>query len=306
MTHPPPPDPLWQPSPAPTDAVLQPPPPLPWEQQVSEPAAPPPPVSAPPAAPSYRIRSTRAAARPTAPIHAPHGTTTPTWQPEPVRRKARRWPIIGIIVAALVLCGGVIVSGSAVLFGTVVSGPDGSSSGPLPEIEEQPAIAAPTPSPSGSDAPAVSFGAPTAVVDGGPDTSFDLAVGTGVRFSDQDGTWTVALLGVEWVEACEDLLGGALPAVVFDIQYEVTEGGVSIIPLAEFAFALTDGTTARVGLLPACAEPPLDYTTIYAGTVHRGRIAVELPAGARRGGALTYGQLGEPTASWTVLAHAGD
>jgi hypothetical protein len=217
-----------------------------------------------------------------------------------VRRKARSWPIIGIIVAVLVLCGGVIVSGSAVLFGTVVSGPDGSSSGPLPEIGEQPAIGAPSRSPSGS-------GAPVAVVEGGPDTSFDLPVGTGVRFSDQDGTWIVALLGVEWVEACEDLLGGTLPVVVFDIQYEVTEGVVSIVPLTDFAFALTDGTTARVGLLPACAEPPLDYTIIYAGTVHRGRIAVELPAGADGvSGELTYGQVGEPTASWTVPAHAAD
>ena len=253
MTHPPPPDPLWQPSPAPTDAVLQPPPPLPWEEQVSEPAAPPPPVSAPPAAPSYRIRPTRAPARPTAPTHAPHGTTTPTWQPEPVRRRNRSWAIIGIIVVTLV-CGGTITSWAAALLAAItISG--AASTGPLPEIEEQPAIAAPSRSPSGSGGPAVSFGAPVAVVEGGPDTSFDLPVGTGVRFSDQDGTWTVALLGVEWVEACEDLLGSTLPVVVFDIQYEVTEGAVSIIPRTDFAFALTDGTTAGSVCSPPAPSP---------------------------------------------------
>jgi hypothetical protein len=81
----------------------------------------------------------------------------------------------------------------------------------------------------------------------------------------------------------------------------VIEGAVSIIPLTDFAFVLTNGTTARVGLLPTCAEPPLDYTIISAGDVRRGRIAVELPADAESmSGKLAYGQLGVPTASWTI------
>lgn len=143
------------------------------------------------------------------------------------------------------------------------------------------------------------------MVSGGPKTSFDLPPGTGVRFSDQDGTWTVALLGIEWVDECEDVLGSAVPVVVFDLRYEVIEGAVSIIPLNDFALVLANGTTARVGLLPTCAEPPLDYTIISAGDVRRGRIAVELPSGDDgAGGELTYGQLGVPTASWTVPGRA--
>jgi hypothetical protein len=212
------------------------------------------------------------------------GSTAPARTP--YKRGSRL--VIGIIAVALVICGGII----ATRFGL----------GPVLN-EEEPMTLSPTTIPRRSIArtPAVAFSAPTATVDGGPKTSFHLPVGTGVRFSDQDGTWTVALLGAEWIDECADFLGSAVPVVVFDIRYEVIEGAVSIIPLTDFAFVLTNGTTARVGLLPTCAEPPLDYTIISAGDVRRGRIAVELPADAEAmSGKLTYGQLGVPTASWTI------
>jgi len=131
-------------------------------------------------------------------------------------------------------------------------------------------------------------------------------VGTAARFADQDGTWTVALLGVDWIDGCADFLGDTVSVVAFDIRYEVTAGGVSIIPLNDFALVLPDGTRARGGLFPACAEPPLDYTILSAGEVHRGWIGIQLPAGTNvAGGKLTYGQLGKPTASWTVPARPG-
>jgi hypothetical protein len=147
-----------------------------------------------------------------------------------------------------------------------------------------------------------SFTTPVQVADAGPTTSFDLPVGTGVRFSDRDGTWTVALLGVEWIDECADFMGSTAAVAVFDIRYEVIEGAVSIIPLADFAFVTANGVSAGVDLLSTCAEPPLDYTVISAGEEGRGRIAIQLPAGSHRvGGELTYGQLGVPTASWKVL-----
>ena len=142
---------------------------------------------------------------------------------------------------------------------------------------------------------------PVATVDGGPATSFDLPVGTAVRFADRDGAWTVALLGVGRIDECADFLGDATPAAIFDIRYEVTKGAVSVIPLNDFAFVLADGTRARVGLLSACVDSPLDYTVISAGEVLRGRVAIALPAGTRGvHGKLTYGQFVVPTASWTV------
>lgn len=175
--------------------------------------------------------------------------------------------------------------------------------------EEEPAtVARPTPFPPTprSVVPSSSLSNPVTTVDGGPATSFDLPVGTGVRFSDQDGTWTVALLGVEWIDECVDFLGTTVPVVVFDIHYEVSEGAVSIIPLTDFTFVLANGTRARVGLLSTCAEPPLEYTIISEGEVHRGRIAIELPTGMDgMSGELTYGQLAVPAASWTVPARVG-
>jgi len=285
-----PPDPLSQPSLPLPDPVLQPPAPLPWEAprpwEAPSPWEPPPtdasafqpaarrPSRAVPPPPRARTTPTRAAAVSTAPVRTPH-------------KRGNRL-VIGIIAAALVICGGTVATRFG--FGPVVN-------------DEEPMTLSPTTIPRRSTArtPAVALSAPTATVEGGPRTSFDLPVGTGVRFSDRDGTWTVALLGVEWIDECADLLGNAVPVVVFDIRYEVLEGAVSIIPINDFAFVLTNGTTARVGLLPTCAEPPLDYTIISAGDVRRGRIAVELPLGAEAmSGELTYGQLGVPTASWTI------
>jgi hypothetical protein len=153
--------------------------------------------------------------------------------------------------------------------------------------------------------PSPSLSAPVTTVDGGPATSFELPVGTAARFSDQDGTWTVALLGVEWIDECQDLLGDTLPAVAFDIGYEVTEGAVSIIPLTDFTLVLASGAKARVGLLSACAQPSLDYTVISAGDTHRGWIVMALPSGTRGvSGELSYGQMILPTASWKVPARS--
>ena len=126
-------------------------------------------------------------------------------------------------------------------------------------------------------------------------------MGTGARFSDQDGTWIVALVGVERIDECEGPQRSAVPVIVFDIQYQVIEGAVSVIPMTDFAFILADGTTVRGGQFATCAEPPLDYTIIFAGDVHRGRVAMELPAGVDgSSGKLAYGQMVVATASWSV------
>jgi hypothetical protein len=149
--------------------------------------------------------------------------------------------------------------------------------------------------------PSPSLSAPLTTVDGGPSTSFHLPLGTAARFSDQDGTWTVAVLGVAWIDDCEDVFGSTLSVLAVDIRYEVIDGAVSIIPLNDFAFVLADGTKARVGMLSACAAPPLDYTVISAGDISRGFVTIELPSGTQGvHGELTYGQLVKPTASWNV------
>jgi hypothetical protein len=76
--------------------------------------------------------------------------------------------------------------------------------------------------------------------------------------------------------------------------------------LNDFTFVLSDGTKARVGLLTACSGPPLDYTIVSAGEIQRSRIGIELPSGTYgTRGKLTYGQLGVPTASWSIPARAG-
>jgi hypothetical protein len=228
-----------------------------------------------------RTRSTRRSAESASPPGPPH-------PPPPVRSKGWTWQIVGFVTAGIVICIGLVAN-------TFGASRDPDSGGQFSEvvITEEPA----TRTPSGTRTPSLS--APVAVVDGGPETSFELPVGTGVRFSDEDGTWIVALLGVEWIDECADIIGGTVPAVVFDIHYEVLEGAVSIVPVNDFAFVLDDGTTARAGLLSTCAEPALDFTIISAGDIRRGRIAIELPSGSG-GGELTYGQLVVPTASWTI------
>jgi hypothetical protein len=214
------------------------------------------------------------------------GTTAPP-VPRPTRSRPTRsrphWLRIGLIAAILVICG----VNFAISRGAGRNAVDGA---PVTVLEP------PSPRPL---APSPSFSAPVATVDGGPSTSFDLKVGTAVRFTDQDGSWTVALLGVAWIDRCSDSLGGTGPVVAFDIRYEVTAGAVSIIPLTDFTFVLANGAKAKVGLLSKCAAPPLDYTIVSAGQVHRGWIGIELPAGSQ-GGTLMYGQLVVPTASWTV------
>lgn len=300
MTNPP--DPITPPSLPPPDPVLQPPPPMPWDQpwQPSAPRAP-----SPPSAPSRRsprkvprdpVIITRPTA-PTQPVHVEYGTptvtptpapptpsetdTTPTWRPERRRRKRPGWMIIGI-VALLAICGGNLLDGIREFADDMVTG------GPtLPREPE-------------TGGAVTSIAGPDTIVDGG-EASFELPVGTGVRFTDQDGTWIVALTGVARVDECESLVSGTVSMVVFDIAYEVTEGGVSIFPTTDFAFELPDGTTARPELIPACAEPPLDIIPFLgAGGVHRGRIAIELPESVTPTGTFTYGQSDTPTASWTV------
>ena len=293
-------DPITPPSLPPPDPVLQPPAPMPWDQpwQPSPPPAQPPPAprKAPrkvprdpviitrPAPSTPRPQPTHITAPTVTPTPAPptpiETAGTPTWRPERKRRKRPGWLTIGII-AAVAICGGNIVDG-------IRDAPDNLF------VVDPP----PTPRERATGESAAIAG-PATTVDGGP-ASFDLPIGTGVRFSDQDGTWIVALTGVERVDECADLVGSTVPVVVFDIAYEVVEGGVSVWPTNDFAFELANGTTVRPSLLPACAEPPLDISLLFAEDVYRGRVAVELPDLAAASGKLTYGQLGTPTASWTV------
>jgi hypothetical protein len=190
-----------------------------------------------------------------------------------------------VIAVALAVCGARIVAGSWT----------------TAQDDQMGVLDAPTARPSRSEVPAVPVVGPATIVDGGP-ASFDLPVGTGVRFSDRDGTWTVALMGVERVEECQDLLGNTVPVVVFDIYYGVLDGAVSIFPSNDFAFVLPDGTAARPGLTPMCAESALGvHLAIIKGDTLRGSVPIPVPPGTDgTRGELSYGQLGPPTASWTV------
>ena len=263
------------------DAVLQPPTPMPWDQprQPPEQRDPVPPPDPPPDP---------------ATTHWPPTQTWPSnqgWAPAPARPRRRRWLPIGIIVATLTICTGAVANGILVAgFSTSIDNGDGMEV--LVELPSEPGMLR---------SPGVSLSAPTSIVEGGPETSFDLPVGTGVRFSDQDGTWTVALLGVDRIDKCDDLLGSTMPAIVFDIQYEVIEGAVSVIPMTDFAFVQADGLSTRGSMLSACVNPPLDPTIIAEGDGRRGWVAIQLPAGADgSSGKLTYGQMVVPTASWSV------
>jgi hypothetical protein len=215
--------------------------------------------------------------------------------PEPRRPRRKVWPVIAVAVA-LVICGPTIANEIAIIRNTF---------NPAPTTVVIPSQRPFTPHTATVPSPALT--APVTTVDGGPTTSFDLPLGTAARFTDQDGTWSVALLGVDWIDQCEDFTGDTASAIAFDIRYQVTQGGVSVIPLNDFAFIMADGTKARVGLLAACADPPLDYTILSAGEIHHGWIVIQLPAGTNgaSGGTLTYGQLGKPTASWKVPARPG-
>jgi hypothetical protein len=189
---------------------------------------------------------------------------------------------LALLVVGALCVGGIVVSTKIAHRGT-------EPSAPVPSVPTQPTHSA---------SPALS--AATATVTGGAGSSFDLRVGTAVRFTDQDGTWTVALLGVEWIDQCEDFLGDSGGALVVDIRYKVLAGAVSIVPITDFAYVGADGVTAHASFLTGCADPPLDYTVISTGAVSRGEIAFSVPSNA--GGTLTYGQLGPPTASWTIPA----
>jgi hypothetical protein len=206
VTYSPPPDPLWFPSPPTSDPVLQPPAPMPWEHPTQQPG---PPAVQPTATPSEQPpptswpRPTRPrSTAPTRPPHAQpgnqhHAGSTQTWRPAPEqpKPKPKNALIIGVIVVTLI-CGWTIVTRSDLDRRTTEAEPV--------------TIAPPRPHPA---MPSPSLSAPVTTVDGGPATSFELPVGTAARFSDQDGAWTVALLGVEWIDECQDLLGDTLPAV---------------------------------------------------------------------------------------------
>src|SRR5690242_9097411 len=231
VTHAPPPDPLWYPSPAPPDPVLQPPTPMPWESP--DPAGAPTPTPTPPMSPPSTPAPApgRASPRPTAPIRprqpaaagsrrpasaTPTTPSPPRWPPASTQRttasthrsgpaqgtphttQAGRPPAkkrrasgrsIGLAIV-LLFCGWNIVANFIPHNRTTVDGPITT-----------------TPRPQQTTLPAPSLSAPVATVEGGPSTSFGLSIGTAARFSDQDGTWSVALLGVARIDRCEDLLG---------------------------------------------------------------------------------------------------
>jgi hypothetical protein len=157
---------------------------------------------------------------------------------------------------------------------------------------------APTAQPSGHTVlPTPALSAATATVTGGPGSSFDLPVGTAAKFSDRDGTWTVAVLGLARVDDCEDMFGSAGPALVVDIRVEVLAGAVSVIPFTDFTYVGADGVRVAAGLVVSCADPPLATTVLSAGATS-GWVSFPVASAAR--GTIGYGQLGTPTASWTV------
>jgi hypothetical protein len=221
------------------------------------------------------------------PWRPPEVPPPPTWPPaaDDGPRRSGNGLLIGIVaVVVLFLCGGIVAAGFAI---TSLRSASPSSSVPS------------TPGPSRSwPASTPGLEAATATVTGGPETSFHLPVGTAAQFTDQDGTWTVALLGVAWIDDCADMLGEPGRVVVLDIQYEVLDGAVSIIPINDFRYVPAGGSASPPSLFAGCAEPSLSYTVISAGAVSRGKVAFSVPSGA--GGELTYGQFFQPTASWAV------
>ncbi len=307
MTYPPapPPDPLWQPPPPPPfpDPLLQPSQPT-WDR-------PPPPIQPPReheprattgrAAPrvAHRARTTSA---PPSPGRPRGGTSTPPtssasptpWTPSRPRswRRLTAW----IVAAAfLVPCAANAVSGIAGLMG----GDEETATPSLPVPRDPPAR---PPTPRVTEL--------SAMVDAGPDTSFGLPAGTGVRITRGESQWSVAVLAVEWLdEGCEDILGTSVgPVVVADIRLEALSDALLVTPLLEFRYADVDGRTSGVSLLSGCADMSDLMLSVPAGEIRTSRIAIEVPSG--RAGELTYGEVTgieddafEPLASWTVTAN---
>jgi hypothetical protein len=139
--------------------------------------------------------------------------------------------------------------------------------------------------------------AATATVTGGPGSSFNLPAGTAARFTDHDGTWTVAVLGVARVDNCTDLLGDTGPALAAAVRVEALAGAVSIIPFTDFTYVGPTGVRVAASFLADCADPPLATTVLSAGATW-GWVSFPVASGA--GGTIDYGQLGTPTASWIV------
>jgi hypothetical protein len=145
--------------------------------------------------------------------------------------------------------------------------------------------------------PTPALSAATATVTGGPGSSFDLPLGTAAQFTDRDGTWTVAVLGIARVDDCTDLLGDTSPALVADIRVEALAGAVSVIPFTDFTYIGADGIRVAGSFVADCADPALSTTILSAGATWGW---VSFPAASGGGGTIDYGQLGTPTASWTV------
>jgi hypothetical protein len=173
-----------------------------------------------------------------------------------------------------------------------------ASSSRLHDRPSSPVPEAPAAQPTGHTVvPTPALSAATATVTGGPGSSFDLPVGTATEFADRDGTWTVAVLGLARVDDCEDLLGATSPALVADIRVEALAGAVSIIPFTDFTYLGADGVRVAASFVAGCADPPLSTTVLSAGAT-TGWVSFPVASGA--GGTIDYGQLGTPTASWTV------
>jgi hypothetical protein len=81
------------------------------------------------------------------------------------------------------------------------------------------------------------------------------------------------------------------------IRVEALAGAVSIIPFTDFTYVGADGAQVAASLLAGCADPPL-ATTILSVRATSGWVSFPVASGA--GGTIDYGQLGTPTASWTV------
>jgi hypothetical protein len=128
--------------------------------------------------------------------------------------------------------------------------------------------------------------------------------------TDGGNQWTVAVMGVRWLDgACEDSLGAvAGPVAVVDIRVEALAGDAAVVPLVELRYVGEDGQIGGVSMVSGCTDPFDLLIEVPTGGVRIGQIALEVPSGGA--GALTYGRVVglsdddfEPIASWVVPAY---
>jgi hypothetical protein len=153
-----------------------------------------------------------------------------------------------------------------------------------------------------TDAPGVPGGDETVATPTGANAN--LALGKAVMFSDDDGTWTVAVTARAWSEKNCGSAAGFFPdpdgtLLIVDVAFEVTKGTASINPFF-FDYIDSSGKRGDYAILSGCDEPPLESDNdLPAGTRRTGKVVFDVTVGQT--GVIQYENLfGDDSASWKI------